>query len=69
MVSYGDLCYITSLICGGPGTLEKTTIWIKNLCFSFRKENRVQIEQVNVNYEWEVVLLKITYFLFINEIE
>lgn len=71
MVSYGDLCYIISLIHGGPGALGQTTTHIKNSCFSLRKENRVQIEQVNENSEWEVVLFKIAlYFSFtsINEI-
>lgn len=68
MASYGDLCYITGLICGGSGALGNTTTQIKNLCFSFRKENRVQMEQVNENSEWEVVLFKIAYFSFINEI-
>lgn len=65
MVSYGDLCYIVGLIRGGSGILGKTTTHIKNVCFSLWKENKVQIEQVNENSEWEVVLFKIAlYFSF-----
>lgn len=60
-----------SLISGGSGTLGKTTIRLKALHFSFRKQNWVEIE-VNENSECEAVLFKIAFnffFKFINEIE
>ena len=51
-------CCLKGLISGDPGTLGKTTTRLRVLCFSIRKEHRVEVEQVNENSAHESVLFE-----------